>query len=447
MAQKSKYLIISRHAANMARLKLLLSKSDSTTLLEAGNKSQARSLIDKQTIDVLICDISESRQFLGLIRQFKKRFFNKLALAVSTSSHYRCVAEAFQHRADDFLPLNAEQAEFTKLIDTHRQRLSLSERNQDNLAIAYKEGILRFDSPALRPVFNRVAAIAKNQVETCLIVGENGTGKELFARLIHQQSPRSSKPFIALNCAGLAENLIDSELFGFEKGSFTGAYQSTPGKVELAEGGVLFLDEISEMSVQLQAKLLRLLENREIIRIGGTNTIHFDVMIIATTNRDLKAEIRKGNFREDVYHRLNMAGIELPPLRKRLDVIPSLLDHFFEYYCRKFDKTLKIDREAVLAILNDYHYPGNVRELRNIIHKAVLFCSGKTVGPKDFLKHFSNIEAGGADIAKKPQKRIDDDKIIKEILEETNWNITWAAQKLGYSREGLSRRIKRNKIK
>jgi Nif-specific regulatory protein len=238
------------------------------------------------------------------------------------------------------------------------------------------------DGPATRKVLEMVARVAPRETSV-LILGESGTGKELVARALHAGSPRASRPFVAINCAALTETLLESELFGHEKGAFTGAVAQKKGKLELAEGGTVFLDEAGEMTPQLQAKLLRVLQQREFERVGGTKTLRLDVRLIAATNRDLAAEVKRGAFREDLYHRLNVVAIRVPPLRDRVEDIPALARHFLErasVRCGRRVTGISPDAERYLV---NYSWPGNIRELENAIERAVVLGQSDVVLPED----------------------------------------------------------------
>jgi DNA-binding NtrC family response regulator len=300
------------------------------------------------------------------------------------------------------------------------------------------------------PGFSRTieqAAQAAGSPATILIEAESGTGKELLARMIHLRSPRRSGAFIAVNCAALPENLLESELFGFERGSFTNAYASKPGKFEMANSGTLLLDEIGEMAPILQAKLLRVLQEREVERIGGRGPVEIDVRVIATTNRDLKALVRAGEFRDDLYFRLNVVCLTIPPLRQRRDDIPLLVD----FFCKRYGKNgggsgVGISPQA-LDKLNRYNWPGNVRELENEIQRAMTFCTGSTIRPEDLLLFESHAqptvqpqsaELGySAGVTMREMER----QLICRTLEDTGGNRTRAARCLG-----ISLRTLRNKL-
>ena len=276
---------------------------------------------------------------------------------------------------------------------------------------------------------------------TVLIMGETGTGKELFARYIHQSSPRSVKPFMAVNCAALPEGLLESELFGHEKGSFTGATENKEGKFELANNSSLLLDEVTEMSPPLQAKLLRVLQEHEVDKIGGKAPIPVDVRVIATSNRDIRKRIQEQEFREDLYYRLNVVPINLIPLRERIDDIPVLVENFINQFCQANDKSsIKID-SATLTLLKKYRWPGNIRELGNIVERSCLMCQGNTILPShlffDEKLHKNEKEAPRMSGTIYEMEK----ELIIQTLEEVNGNKTKAADSLG-----ISIRTLRNKL-
>lgn len=284
--------------------------------------------------------------------------------------------------------------------------------------------------------------IADSQA-SIFIQGESGTGKELFARHIHNHSNRRHKPFVAINCSALPETLLESELFGHEKGSFTGAVTSKKGKFELANHGTMLLDEISEMDIQLQSKLLRVLQEREIDRIGGMEPIPVDVRIIATTNRDIEKQIRDGRFREDLFYRLNVVPFHLPPLRDRRDDIPLLAQHFIEKYNRLDGRNVKGLTEEVVELLMQKPWKGNVRELENVIERALLMCKGDLIQKDDLLTHDKSDAAEDVKLPFVPTVSLKEmeKKVIFSALDQTDGNRTRAADILG-----ISVRTLRNKL-
>ncbi|HET7005775.1 MAG TPA: sigma-54 dependent transcriptional regulator [Candidatus Binatia bacterium] len=284
---------------------------------------------------------------------------------------------------------------------------------------------------------------------TVLLLGESGTGKEIFARAIHNWSERRSQPFVAINCVGLSKELLESELFGHEKGAFTGADQLKKGKMELANGGTVFLDEIGDMSAELQTKLLRFLQEREFDRVGGRDPIRVDVRIVAATNRDLESAVKDGRFREDLYHRLNVIAITLPPLRERAEDIGALAEHFLRRFAAESKKHCTILENEALAKLTAYHWPGNVRELANVIERAVVLGSGETLTVKDLPSRIAALES---------MERIDNPSyreamesvrraLVAQALARSNGNRAAAAKALGLHEKYFLRMIKTLGIK
>lgn len=281
-------------------------------------------------------------------------------------------------------------------------------------------------------------------LSTVLLLGETGTGKEVLARYIHAASPRRDRIFIGVNCAALSETLLESELFGHEKGAFTGAVAQRPGRFEIAEGGSLFLDEIGDISQALQVKLLRVLQEREFVRVGGTRTIGCDVRILAATNRDLKTQVESGAFREDLYYRLNVFPIRLPPLRERVQDVPELAEHFVRKSCRDLGTAPKFLSPDAVICLSAYGWPGNIRELANVIERAVLMSDGESIEPRHFP---SDLVSGAMDGSTGNRFEGIERSMVLRALRECNWNQTQAARKLGISRDHLRYRLKKYDIR
>jgi two-component system response regulator FlrC len=303
------------------------------------------------------------------------------------------------------------------------------------LAKARQEKEILTSNPKMQEIINIVNNLALSDI-TVLIQGESGTGKELIARQIHRLSKRSERPFIAVNCAAIPDNLLESELFGHEKGAFTGAIEKKIGKFEMAKGGTMLLDEIGEMSMMLQAKLLRVLQEREIDRIGGKESIPVDVRVIATTNKDLYKECMEGRFREDLYYRLNVFPINIPPLRERPEDIPLLASHFMKKYSVSLNKETKGFSEDAMNLLKNRQWRGNVRELENVIQRAVFLCKGSYIEADDLLIEDEVIGSVKSGNLREAEKRL-----ILQTLKDVKGNKTKAAKILG-----ISVRTIRNKL-
>jgi two-component system nitrogen regulation response regulator NtrX len=301
-------------------------------------------------------------------------------------------------------------------------------------------------SAAIKEIQQMICSVAPTRGRV-LIRGESGTGKELVARAIHRQSTRQDRPFVEVNCAAIPEDLIESELFGHEKGSFTGAMAKRRGKFELADGGTIFLDEVADMSMRTQAKVLRVLEEERFERVGGSEPIEVDVRVIAASNKDLEQEIKAGRFREDLYFRLNVFPIFVPPLRERKEDIAELAEHFVREFCQEYGRREKRIGKDALELLQEYPWPGNVRELKNLIERLVIMVPSETITAKAvssllhpplFLETGEAMEEGTLRAAR---ERFERDYILSR-LRQNNWNISKTAEKLGIERSNLHRKLK-----
>jgi transcriptional regulator with PAS, ATPase and Fis domain len=321
------------------------------------------------------------------------------------------------------------QMDFVDRRRSYAERRNVSVLDDDRMP----EHVFGTSSP-WRDVLKRATRVAATEA-TALLQGESGTGKEVVARFIHSHSPRHRGPFVAINCAALPEQLLESELFGFERGAFTGAQQAKPGQIELASGGVLFLDEVSEMVPSAQAKLLRVLEVREFARLGGTRPLKANVRVIAATNLDLNDAVAEGRFRADLYFRLNVVDIHIPPLRERPEDIPMLAAGFL----REFDQTgrdLQMTAGAMDALLR-YEWPGNVRELRNVIERATIMCDGASIRPEDLSLRSAAAHVDSTELEVIERRTID------RVMRETSGNKVQASRRLGISRMRLYHRLRK----
>ena len=370
------------------------------------------------------------------------------AVVVMISGHgtIETAVKATRLGAWDFIekPLSLEKTLVTAARALDHARLS-SENAALRETLGQRTEIIG-ESAAVRRLREQIVTAAPTSGRV-LIHGENGSGKELVARAIHAGSPRRDAPFVEVNCAAIPEELIESELFGHERGAFTGALARRRGKFELADGGTLFLDEIGDMSLKTQAKVLRALEERAFERVGGKDTIRVDVRVIAASNRDLEGLIRAGRFRDDLYYRLNVIPIEVPPVRERRDDIPALIDHFVALFCHENGKRPKTLSGEALAYFLAYDWPGNVRELRNMLERLVIMAPGDVIDADDLpapLRPKDTLPAG-AEPRERPLREARDNFERAYILAElraNDWNMTRTAERLGIERSHLYRKIK-----
>ena len=350
-------------------------------------------------------------------------------------------------------PLNPDDLEFTLAIARQLGTAWHRLRRQGTLTVEVKslkdqlrlESELVGESPALTHVENQVARVAETKA-TVMIRGESGVGKELVARAIHNSSPRREAPFVTMNCAALTESLLESELFGHEKGAFTGATERMIGKFEAADNGTIFLDEIGEMALSTQAKFLRVLEGHPFERVGGNTPIKVDVRVVAATNRPLEEAVRSGSFRRDLFFRLQVVQLDVPPLRDRVEDVPMLADHFLKRFVRETGRKIRGFTDGAVTKLKGYRWPGNVRELRNVVERAVALGSGPVIEAADIW--LSELDVGSAVVGAvahhyKPESLEEVEKRhILETLKHTDWNKSQAAAILGIERSTLDRKIK-----
>lgn len=345
-------------------------------------------------------------------------------------------------------PLNPEELKVNvQRALEHRQLLDENRYLRDFSDTAFRFENLIAGSKRMRDVFNLASQVARRD-STVLVTGESGTGKELIAKAIHQNSLRVAKPFITVNCGAIPENLIESELFGHRKGSFTGAVADRVGKFEAANEGTVFLDEVGELPINLQVRLLRVIQEREIDKIGFPKPIPVNVRILAATNRDLRTLIEDGHFREDLFYRLSVVTIELPPLRDRRDDIPLLLSHFLQKHCKRYQLQTPSVSDEALDLLTRYDWPGNVRELENVVEHAVVLGPSESIQIDDLPAHIRNATSRVSSIGLKlPDEGIDLEEVEKEILLQAlgrnQWNQTRTARYLNISRKTLIYRMEK----
>ncbi|MFO8008044.1 MAG: sigma-54 dependent transcriptional regulator [Candidatus Brocadiia bacterium] len=412
----------------------------------ASDGEQACRMLDGQTFDVVFTDLKMPRRD-GLHVLAKARSNRPPSDVVVVTGHgdVPTAVRAMKQGSFDYLmkPISVDEVEaLLAKLKEHRRLIEQNRYLQAELGGGDGEPDIVGRSPALEAVCERARHVAGTDA-TVLLQGESGTGKELVSRLIHQNSPRREAPFIRINCAALSESILESELFGHEKGAFTGAHASKPGRFELADGGTMLLDEITETSDKLQAELLRVIEQKEFERVGGTRTIRVDLRLIATTNRDLSREVEEDRFREDLYYRLHVVPLVLPPLRERDGDVELLAEHFARRFAARMGKQCPELHEKALQALRRYPWPGNVRELENLMQRMVIMDADGVIGPDDVpdYVHTPRHDLPG-ELPYGPTLEDVERQVILATLEATGGNRTRAAEKLD-----ISTRTVRNKLK
>lgn len=411
-------------------------------VIEADGAEKALAIIAEQVPDLVVLDIwlpqMDGIEALGKIRAISE---DLPVIMISGHGNIELAVKATKLGAYDFLekPLSLDRVVLVSARALEKRKLETENRElKETLSRKWK---LVGSSPAMQTLMSQVQ-MAANSNSRVLISGESGTGKELVARLLHELSPRSKMPFVEVNCAAIPQELIESELFGHEKGSFTGASEKKQGKLELADRGTLFLDEVADMTLQTQAKVLRAIETQEFQRVGGSKTLKVDLRVISATNKNLTDEVKKGLFREDLYFRLNVIPIYIPPLKERKEDIGLLIEHFLKSIGDEYGRPPKRITPRALEVMSNLNWPGNVRELKNTIERLVIMTPSEVIdtknlltpreGQPDYLRYNSLKDARDA---------FEKDFILKK-LEENKWNISRAAEMLGIERSHLHRKIK-----
>jgi two-component system nitrogen regulation response regulator NtrX len=420
-----------------------------TLVAETGEEALA--MLAEENPDLVLLDIwLPGIDGLETLRRIRENHQEQLVVMMSGHGTIETAVKATKLGAYDFIekPLSLEKVLIS--IENALKVNRLVEENRSLKARIAREYEMVGSSASIQSLKEQIA-IAAPTSGWVLITGENGTGKELVARAIHHYSRRSDKPFIEVNCAAIPEELIESELFGHEKGAFTGATAQRKGKFDQAHEGSLFLDEIGDMSLKTQAKILRILQERKFERVGGNRTIEVDVRVIAATNKDLEEEIQEGNFRQDLYYRLNVLPFHVPPLRERREDIPLLAKHFLSYFCSKESRDTKILEQDAIEAMMAYNWPGNVRELKNIVERLVIMSPHQTIAFADLptsIQRGGDRDPGGRaylpgeGVSLKQAREDFEREFILQKLQENEGNISRTAEAIEMERSNLHRKIK-----
>jgi DNA-binding NtrC family response regulator len=425
-------------------------------IAEADSAEAAREALLREQPDLVLLDVVlPGENGLAFLRWMRGQGSEVPVLMVSALDTAKTAVEALQLGAADYLVKGFELEELRQRV-ANLLKLATLERENDalrrRLTTEGQFGQMIGRSAEMRRAFEMADRVAPAD-STVLILGESGTGKDLLGQEIHARSPRAGKAYVAVNCAALPETLIESELFGYERGAFTGAAQQKKGKFELASGGTLFLDEIGDMNPVTQSKVLRALENRTIERLGGTQTIPVDVRVISATHRNLHSEIRAGKFREDLFYRLRVVTIELPPLRAHKEDIAVLAEAFLRMHSERLGRTARLSREAMTA-LERYDWPGNVRELKNALERSLVLCRGEEIGVEDLPGEVARGEAlpgkstgdvqdsGFGERDFREAKRKFEVAYLRKQLADHRWNVSRTAATIGLHRQSLQEKLR-----
>ncbi len=456
------HVLIVDDELNIRRVLAAMLAREGYEVTTAADGEQALAVLHKTPVHVIVTDLVMPRLGgLELLARASADWPDIPVIVITAHGTVDSAVQALKAGAFDYITKPFEQEELKKVIAKASRANEVERTNVHAPATGERPPPLVGQSPAMRQIYEMISKVADSP-STVLITGESGTGKELIARELHAGSSRRDKPLIKVNCAAIPKDLVESELFGYERGAFTGAVGSKPGRFELADGGTLFLDEIGEIPIEMQVKLLRALQESEFERVGGIKTIRVDVRLIAATNRDLKALIADGRFREDLYYRLAVVPISLPPLRDRKQDVPLLVEHFIGKYNQRLGKKVdRVDDEAMQVLLA-YGWPGNIRELENLMERSVLFADGPViqgtslpdslrervpgpavpiapVGPLGSIAAPSG--ASMKEIVRQAQAELEKE-LITRALEETDGNVTRAAKRLQISRKSLQVKMK-----
>jgi len=420
---------------------------DGYDVIAAADGYQALDAVVRDLPDLILADLKmPGMDGLELLSRIRLKDYDTPFVMMTAFGTVETAVEALKKGAEDYLtkPINIDELEIQiRRILSRRRLLQETMQLREQLREKYKFENIVGSSPQMQSIFKTVHQIAPSRA-TVLIMGESGTGKELIASAIHQNGDRADRPYIKVSCSALSENLLESELFGHEKGAFTGAVFTRQGRFEIADGGTLFLDEIGEISLSTQVKLLGFLQDRIFERVGGNKKFKVDVRLIAATNKDLEKAVAEKAFRQDLYYRLNVITITIPPLRDKVSDIPLLVEHFVEKYTKENNKQIDGVTPNALAAMMTYRWPGNVRELENMVERAVVMCNEKTIGRRHFPVVTDTRNAGLDEIPPIPGSSLQEIErySIQKTLEAVGGNRTRAAEILGISLRKIQYKLK-----
>lgn len=410
----------------------------------AENAKKALSMLESNNFNIILADIKmPGMDGLEMLKRIKSLRNDSIVIMMTAFATVDTAVQALKDGAFDYVTKPFDPDDLSHLIRNASKQISLLEENE-----ILKEKVVSLEnvedlignSEAMQRVLREIESVAQSNASV-IITGESGTGKELVARAIHANSPRKFFPMVSVHCGALSESLLESELFGHEKGAFTGAVYNRKGRFEMADSGTIFLDEIATISTKMQVELLRVLESKSFVRVGGNKEITSDFRVICATNRDLKSMVEKGIFREDLFYRLNVVNINVPPLRDRIEDIPLLVDYFIKKYCLSMNRALITIDSSALKRLEEFPFPGNIRELENMIERAIVVGNGKKITLKDLPL--------GKTVVNTTFESLDDleKNHISQILSKYNWNISVSAKALKVDRVTLYNKIKKYDLK
>jgi two-component system response regulator AtoC len=439
-----KKILIVDDEANMRLVLKAMLRKEGYDVATAENGLEALGVLKDHDVAVVVSDLKMPKlDGMGLLDRVVEDYPSTPVIMITAHGTVATAVDAMKKGAFDYITKPFDQDDLKRVV---RKALHTSALNEEEFILSPEDvdrcGMVGSSKPMM-DIYDTIKKVAPTMT-TVLLMGETGTGKDLIAHAIHRNSPRKENPFIRINCAAIAENLMESELFGYEKGAFTGAAMKKPGRFELAHKGTLFLDEVGEIPRDMQVKLLRVLQDHEFERVGGLKTIKVDVRLVTATNRNLLQDVKEGRFREDLFYRLNVFPIHLPPLRERREDILPLAEYFLDKLNRKLDRSVRHIEQDVQDLFVSYDWPGNVRELEHLMERLVLMAKGDAIAAEDLPSEVKappvppqgKIEKPFKDFIKSQTEEVERQMIIR-ILEECGGNVTRAAQQLGLSRKGL----------